>query len=381
MKIALITSFFKPIGGQELVTKSLFNQLRNAGHTVYVITTRNAWLNSNSIITLETLRRIPEKLLIPGTPLTDYLIAINLAEKLRKIQPNIIHVQDEYILPAVILANKLLSLPCVCSCHNNVSCFSNKSAYSRERITTTIFKMRKKNYISCLKHVDAIISVSEYIKKELISVGVESTKITTIYNVHDFPDDMENKGSPTSPKSNTVLFALGRLVWYKGFEVLIEAMKIISPKDSNIKLIIAGNGIELQHLKHLVATYKLEHSVSFTGKVSEIELIKLYKEADIVLLPSIFPDPAPLISMEAMYYGKPLIASNIGGIPESVNHGVNGFLVPPNDPKKTANAILELVNNPGLRYHMGKKGREEFEKKFSNDELISRTLKLYQTQL
>jgi glycosyltransferase involved in cell wall biosynthesis len=158
-------------------------------------------------------------------------------------------------------------------------------------------------------------------------------------------------------------------------------MKIISPKDSNIKLIIAGNGIELQHLKHLVATYKLEHSVSFTGKVSEIELIKLYKEADIVLLPSIFPDPAPLISMEAMYYGKPLIASNIGGIPESVNHGVNGFLVPPNDPKKTANAILELVNNPGLRYHMGKKGREEFEKKFSNDELISRTLKLYQTQL
>ncbi len=381
MKIALLTSFFEPIGGQETVTKLLFEMLRNVGHDVDVITTRSLWFNYNNIIKLDHLSSVPKKMLMPGTLLTDYMMSISIARALKERNPELIHVQDEFLLPAVILANKHLRLPCICSCHNNIFSYSKEVNSIRDHLLSMFFRIRKRNYIKCLRKVDAIISVSNYIRKELICAGLESNKIHTIYNVHISSSYRNDSVKLLSQSPQIVLFALGRLVWYKGFDVLLSAMKIVTEQEPYVKLIIAGSGPEMEYLKGLVKNYQLESCVVLVGRVSEDELTKFYRTSDVVLLPSIYPDPAPLVTMEAMSFGKPIIASNIGGIPEAVIDGVNGLLVTPNDFKETAETILKLIRNRELRISMGESGRAILRKKFKNKELVAETVKLYKKVL
>ena len=377
MKIALITSFFEPIGGQENVTRLLFNALRGAGHNVFVITTRNLWFDCDNVIALKHLNSIPRKILIPGNLLTDYLMSVSIVNTLKRINPDVIHIQDEFVLPAAILANKHLGIPCVCSCHNNLFIYSKKDFSIREKTFSLFLRIRKQYYIRCLKKVDYIISVSNYIRKELLPLGIDSNKIHTIYNVHLCLNHKCNNVKSTASSSQIVLFALGRLVWYKGFEVILKAIEILFKQNSPVKLVIAGCGPEMSHLKALIAVYNLEPFAVLAGHISEDEKVKFYYKSDIVLLPSIYPDPSPLVSMEAMDFGKPIIASNIGGIPEMVFDGVNGFLVPPNNPKKIAESILKLTSNWQLRKSMGNAGRNILYKKFKNQQLIDQTINLY----
>jgi 1,4-alpha-glucan branching enzyme len=377
MKIALVTSFFEPIGGQENVTRCLFNELANAGHDVTVITIHNEWEDPNGKIRLlEPLNNIPHKVLIPGSPAIDGLIAIRLTAALKKLNPQLIHVQDEFVLPATVIANRRLKFPIICSCHNNLFSYTGKTESTRERITNFLFRTRKYNYISRLKEVDAIISVSDYIKKELISVGIDKRKIQTIYNVHFLTPPKRTNSEPPY-QSNIILFSLGRLVWYKGFDVLIKAFRIAVKKEPSIKLIIAGNGPELWHLRGLVTAYQLEHYVHLTGRVSDELVQRFYSDSDIVVLPSIYPDPAPIVTMEAMSFKKPIIASRIGGIPEIVIDNVNGLIVPPDDPQKLAEAILVLARNKQLRETMGQAGSRLLVEKFGNETLINQTIELY----
>ncbi len=144
-----------------------------------------------------------------------------------------------------------------------------------------------------------------------------------------------------------ILF-VGRLSPEKGVDVLLHALALIRDHhQSEIKSIIAGDGPQRARLEDLARELNLSR-VSFVGFVPNgPELVRLYQEADVLVVPSRAEAFGAVIA-EGMACGLPVIASNVGGIPGIVKHGINGLLVPPNSPEQLAGAILNVVNNPEI---------------------------------
>jgi len=382
IKVVFLSSIFGPLaGGGEISTKLLFNELRHAGHDVYIITTRKQ-SSFDGCITLNHLDAIPLKLLVPGTPITDLILAKYINEKLREIKPDVIHIHDPFTLPASILANRKLRVPCVYTCRSAVLPHPTRSVTARGHAVNAMFEIRNRVGIRYLQNVDAVISISEFIKRELITVGVDSRKVQTIYNIpSNLIKNIQLKPpSQIKKKPEITLFSAGRLDLDKGFDTVVKAMSIIHKKnpDIDILLIIAGNGPEMRNLKKAIITYQLESFVMLTGWVCHDEVMRFYANSDIVFLPSVYPDSFGRGSIEAISFGKPVVASDIGGISEAVVDGVNGFLVPAGDVDALAEAVLRLVKDRCLRERMGQAGREILGKRFSSEEIVRKTIKLYE---
>jgi glycosyltransferase involved in cell wall biosynthesis len=381
--IFLSTAFGVSAGGGERSTELLFDHLRAAGHSVYILTTRKTNSNSNDILTLKYMHLLPLKLLIPGTLITDRLLSFFIGRKIKELKPDILNVQDLYILHATKLANKKFCVPCIVTCRNNVSEYPSKPRSIHDQVIAYIFKVRNRKYLRALKDINAIISVSECIKKELVLSGINGSKIHTIYNIPRETSSRVNseKGNIKSETSKlhaeTILLTQGRLVKEKGFDVTLKALALLIQAGVKVKLIIVGDGPELFSLKKLTAVLGLRDFVVFTGWVSQQSILALYAKCDIVLLPSVYPEPFGRGSIEAMSFGKPVVASRIGGIPEAIIDGVNGILIPAGDSDSMAEAVLRLVRDTCLKERMGQAALKILEQRFSSEEAVSQVIKLY----
>ena len=171
---------------------------------------------------------------------------------------------------------------------------------------------------------------------------------------------------------------IGRLDPMKGIDYLIDAFKKIKRKYPKIKLVIAGSGPSEIDLK-LAA--KSVQDVIFLGFVSKVEdKLSLYNNCLAVVLPS-FSEAFPMVILEAMASGKPVIASSVGGISDLVRNYENGFLVKPGRPQDIERSINTLIENPDLREQMGKRNLVLIKKKYSYKETAKSTLNLYRKLL
>ncbi|HXF04762.1 MAG TPA: glycosyltransferase family 4 protein [Blastocatellia bacterium] len=200
------------------------------------------------------------------------------------------------------------------------------------------------------------------------------------------------KFRPTGhPKRPVVLF-VGRLLPHKGINYLIEAM------DPQTELRIIGRPWE----PHLAATRSEEYlallrrlatgkNVRFIFDADDDQLVEEYSTALVTVLPSVYTDvfgqtrPAPellgLTLLESLACGTPVIATRVGGMPEVVEEGVTGFLVPPNNVRALAERIAWIKNHPGEAQRMGERGRRHVEEKFTWDQVARRALEIYQHAL
>lgn len=176
-------------------------------------------------------------------------------------------------------------------------------------------------------------------------------------------------------KTITFLF-VGRLVYYKGCKVLLEAFKEV--KDA--KLIMIGNGPMELELKNLVQSYNIQDRVQFLGNIKEEELVEYFKFCDVFVLPSIVRSEAfGLVQIEAMVYGKPVINTNLpSGVPYvSLNH-ITGLTVPPGNKKALARAMNWMVEHKEERLKMGERARQRVKMEYEMDTMLKRILDLYQ---
>ncbi|OQX26334.1 MAG: hypothetical protein BWK80_10970 [Desulfobacteraceae bacterium IS3] len=161
---------------------------------------------------------------------------------------------------------------------------------------------------------------------------------------------------PLSLAKNTNLpvriLTVGRLLECKGIQYLLEAVSELRKK-SNIHLFIAGTGYFEEKLKKKTALLNLHDSVTFLGSVSHDDLLRLYNEADIFVLPS-YGDSFGQVFTEAMACGLPVVAARSGGVQEFVAEGVNGLFVPPKNVESLAAVIDRLVLSPELRVKIGR---------------------------
>jgi len=153
-----------------------------------------------------------------------------------------------------------------------------------------------------------------------------------------------------------ILF-VGRMEKRKGFDYLLEAYKRVKQEIPNSRLIAVGPGIRLRHKYETRVMRSGLEDVVFVGHVTYGDLPRYYKAADIVCSPATGRESFGIVLLEAMALGKPIVASNIEGYASVLTHDAEGLLVPPQNAKELAQALISLMNDEPLRQQMGARGR------------------------
>ncbi|MCK4969973.1 MAG: glycosyltransferase family 4 protein, partial [Thermoplasmata archaeon] len=154
----------------------------------------------------------------------------------------------------------------------------------------------------------------------------------------------------------------------------------VCEQEEGVELQVAGDGDALDDMKALAIGLGIEHRVSFLGWVDHDEMVEHYKRAMMVVLPS-FSEGMPYALLEGMAAGKPVIASDVSGMNELVDHRTNGLLYDINDGDALADAMLRLSRDPAERARMGGNGRELICSSFSRERWLEDTVRVYEKAL
>ena len=237
-----------------------------------------------------------------------------------------------------------------------------------------------------------LIIVNDEIKKELIDMGIgEKEKFEVVpagLELKPFFESEKYRGMLKKelglPGDSVLIGIVGRLVPIKGHKYFLEAAKIILDTgykiqdarydDSELKFVIVGDGDLRQELEDYSNKLGISGNVIFTG--FRQDLPKIYADLDIVALTSI-NEALGLVLVEAMASGKPVVATNVGGVPSLVKHGVNGLLINPQDVQALSDAIIKLLNDSDLRQKMGREGRSSVFPRYDISQLVKRVDLLY----
>jgi len=223
---------------------------------------------------------------------------------------------------------------------------------------------------------DIITALSRYTSSEIKKVLDRDVKIIPFSTHFEVKCNINKK-----PNKIPIILFVGRLVERKGVIYLIEAFKKILQKYKG-QLFIVGGGPERGKLEERVNKLGINGSVKFLGVISDDELDRLYKKADIFVLPACFDSRGDteglgVVLIEAMSYGIPVIGSNVGGIPDIVKHKETGMLVPEKDSVKLSEAIIYLLRNKKFAKKLGGEGRKFIETNFSWENIINHLITLY----
>lgn len=244
----------------------------------------------------------------------------------------------------------------------------------------SIFIVHSLGRISFLKrlllsrYIDKTVSVSLAVCKHLIENKIPEKKIHLIHNGVEI-----DRFKPIEAKDIKAEFGLrpdeyiigtaARLTRSKGVFELIEAISILSKKRKNIRLIIAGDGPERNSLELFAKYLGVSERIIFAGLRNDIE--KIYSAMDVFILPSI-NEPFGLAILEAMAVGKPVIATNTGGIPEIIRHEETGLLIEPRSPKAIAEAIDILIEKPEFSKKISQAGKDLLLTEFTSDSMAKK---------
>jgi glycosyltransferase involved in cell wall biosynthesis len=220
-----------------------------------------------------------------------------------------------------------------------------------------------------------IIAVSKFVKEESQDVlNAPAEKIEVVYNGAKRPSVTDE----TRNLEGSLIFFVGHLGVRKGLPYLINALSLVFEKNHDSRAVIAGEGPLKALCQSMSRKLKISHNVFFAGTVTDEERSNLYQTADLCVFPSTY-EAFPLVTLEALAAGKPVVASNVGGIPEVVHNGVNGFLVRPRDPKAIAEAVGRILSDKALAAEMSKNARQGIEKDFNWERIAEKTLGVYRS--
>jgi len=242
-----------------------------------------------------------------------------------------------------------------------------------------------KRYEALVKKVlnaaDAIIVASRAVFNEAASLVKDVGKIHLISNGVDtkrfnpaLNGNIIRKRFAVEDKQ--VIFTLRHHSPRYGITYLLLAAKLVLDKRKDVAFIIGGSGPLLDYHKMLTRRLGISSYVLFTGRIPQEELPLYYAASDVVVVPSL-QEAWGLVATEAMACGKPVVASRVGGLPDQVIDGYNGFLVSPRDPKALADRILYLLENPSEARRMGLNGRKLAEEQFDIEKRVDKIVKLY----
>lgn len=291
------------------------------------------------------------------------LAVLRVARLIRRLHPALVHVNDVYWVPFVSWAIKWWNIPCAATVRQ-------------------YFDARRAG----LYHLDRlhlVFAVSSAVAQVLADSGFDQKKLKVLYSGIDPLDFLPGVGggAPSSlsliPPGTPVIGCVANLQSVKGQDILLLACEKIFKKNPSVHCLFVGLadtkfGDEMRDLSGRLGIAHRVHVVGFQQDVRPFLAMM-----DIVVLAS-RSEALGLALLEAMALEKPVVATRVGGIPEVVEDGVTGRLVPSDDPESLAEALLEVLADPDLRIRMGRAGRQRVLERFQIGQTIDTLQRMYE---
>jgi glycosyltransferase involved in cell wall biosynthesis len=223
-------------------------------------------------------------------------------------------------------------------------------------------------YQFALRRCAAVVAPSGFFAR-ILERDVDPGRIVRIDNGIDLPD------AARPPGGGRFLF-VGRLEAYKGVDVLLRAFARAREQRPGMMLTIAGDGAERDALEALASEVDLSGAVTFLGRIGPNDVVRALIDCDGLVIPSIVPENRTTVALEAMGVGRAMLGSRVGGIPELITDGVNGFLTDPYDEGALADGMVRLASQPDLCRHMGEASRRRATA-YTGAAFVSNILALY----
>jgi glycosyltransferase involved in cell wall biosynthesis len=342
MKVAILVGLFPPkwLAGTEIATYYLADHLAQRGHEVHVITSHDADLPCLSEESGFYVHRIawPE---IRFLGIVTFWARICL--RIRRIKPDIVHAQSFSIAVPAIISKGILHIPYVVWGQGT-------DVYLPERFTRITSK-------PILRNADAALALTEDMKQKM--QRIYDREVSIVPNGINLERFKISSGGTTESNTKTILF-VGRLHPVKGVQYLIEAMTIVHQEMPDAKLVIVGDGKERPRLEELAERLDLNSCIQFVGQVPQERIPEAMHQADVFALSSL-SEGFPVVLLEAMAAKLPIVATNVGGLPNIVEERVNGYLVSAKSPDEIADRILILLQNDELRERISANNRDKAE--------------------
>ena len=252
--------------------------------------------------------------------------------------------------------------------------------FARQALDT--IKKRLYHHIAFNYYVDGIITNSRALKALYMTYGW--FKDGFIHPIHDgiyIPKQVETINLNTEfgfPEDSVILVGAGRIVWQKGFDLLIQVARIVLDKKLNWKFLILGTGKLEKELKASANQFGVEDIIKFPGFRSDV--LSIMKSAALFVLSS-RSESMTHVLREAMVVGKACVATNVFGIAELIEHEKSGYIVPPENPQALFDGINYLLSNPDIKSNIEKNAKERIKQAFTMDRMITETEDLFKNQL
>jgi glycosyltransferase involved in cell wall biosynthesis len=217
---------------------------------------------------------------------------------------------------------------------------------------------------------DLVVCISDYARSQLMALIPESRwdRLAVVHCGID-PSRFTPAARPVDRAAHVL--CVGRLVPEKGQALLVEAVALLAERGVDVRLTLVGDGPSRPAIEALAGP-----SVTLTGAIGQDDILRHYQEADIFCLPS-FAEGVPVVLMEAMATGLPVVTTRITGVPELVEDGVSGVLVPPGRVDLLADALQKLASDPELRRRFGDAGRAAVVAGFDADRSAAQLRELF----
>ena len=293
-----------------------------------------------------------------------FCAGLSLSQIIKEERIDLLHAHTRVSQVVSSLASQYAAIKYVTTCHG----------YFKPRLSRRLFDTWGEKVVAISD------AVSEHLKSdfkidakriEIIYNGVDVNRFSNIYST----DEIVRAKRSLSLRSGAVVGTMGRLSSVKGQKFLIEAMKEVISKMSDVRCLIIGSGSEETALKSLAKSLGVEDHIVFTG--AAYMDIPLYLSCmDVFVLPSI-KEGLGLALLEAMSLERPCVASATGGICDIIKDGVNGILTPVGDSGSIAGAILKILSDCKLAKDMASRARDFVKSKFSIDVMADKMTDLY----
>lgn len=395
MRILLVNKFHYLRGGSEKYYFELAQLLKSKGHTVGFFSMKH----EENITTGDAEYFVEEIDLNTGSKLKALDVIYSqenkrlMAKALEEFKPDIVHINNfqRQLSASIIDAIKEKNIPIVMTAHDlNPICPASIMLYNGEvcddcitkgyaqcikkkcvkgsTLKSTLGVMEKKYYDfhKVFRKIDCIISPSEFNKNQLVNGKLKYNEIVTL---HNFVNESERNDYVLGDYA----FYLGRLSKEKGILNLIEAIGDIP----NAKLLIAGDGPERERIEAYISEHKLDGRITLLGYQNQDSIHKYITNSRFVVIPSICNENCPYSVLEAMEIGKPIVASRIGGIPELIADGENGYLYKADDINELKEKLTLLLDNDDKVNRFAQKSRELYESYYSPDSYYNELIKIY----
>lgn len=366
-------------GGQNVHVGALASALARDGHEVSVFTRRDDPRIDTEVVTGDGYRviHVPAG---PRTPIPKDAILPHLGdfadflyESWSSDSPDVVHAHFWMSGLATELAARRLHLPVVLTFH---ALGTVKRRYQGRADTSPRSRIKFERLIAV--SADHIVATCSDEVRELARMGVPDARTSVVPCGVDL--SMFDRHGPIAPKGRRRrLLSIGRMVPRKGFDTAIKAL----PELPDTELLIAGGGAddtaraEAARLRRIATEHGVADRVQLLGQLAHVEMPALLRSADVVVCTPWY-EPFGIVPLEAMACAKPVVASAVGGLLDTVDDGVTGALVPPSEPKPLARALRSLLADSAQRRRWGAAGHRKVCGRYSWDQIAADTLTAYE---